>query len=301
MASPMMTEPLERVQVWLWAARPKTLAAAVAPVLVGTAMAVEAGVTHAGAAVGALLGAILIQIGVNYHNDYSDYLQGADTEERVGPMRVTQAGLVTPATMRRATIAVFVAAVAVGGYLIYRGGWPILAIGGASIGAAVWYSAGRYSLAALGLADLFVFLFFGPVAVGGTYYVQALALPWEVVVAGAGPGLLSVGILLVNNIRDVQQDRAAGKQTLVVRFGRRFGIMLYTFCVVGALFLPVPLTLWMGGTLSAMAPLLLLPFAVRPIRTLAATSDPEQINALLGATGRLLVLWAIFFAVGWNL
>lgn len=296
-----MTQGVAQASVWVWAARPKTLGAAIAPVFVGTAMAIEAGQGHVLAAIFAFLGAVLIQVGVNYHNDYHDYLQGADTEDRVGPLRVTQAGLVAPETMRRATIAVFVAAVTVGGYLIYRGGWPILGIGLGSIGAAVWYSAGRYSLATLGLADLFVFLFFGPVAVGGTYYVQALALPWEVVVAGIGPGLLSVGILLVNNVRDVAQDRAAGKRTLVVRLGRRFGVSLYAVCVIGALLLPVAIVLWLGQHHWSMATLLLLPLALKHIRTLAATADPHTLNPLLGATGRLLVLWAVLFSAGWIL
>jgi 1,4-dihydroxy-2-naphthoate octaprenyltransferase len=293
-----------RTRVWIWAARPKTLGAAVAPVLVGTGMAVEAGAWHPLSAFLALLGAVLIQIGVNYHNDYADYVQGADTEDRVGPLRVTQAGLVAPKTMRRATIVVFGLAVLSGLYLIYRGGWPILAVGIASIGAAVWYTAGRYSLAALGLADLFVFVFFGPVAVGGTYYVQALSLSPEVLVAGAGPGLLSIAILLVNNVRDVAEDREAGKRTLVVRFGRRFGVVAYGTCVVGALLLSKVLAFGLIGTetrLWAVAPLLLLPLAVRPIRTMAATTDPEQLNPLLGATGRILLLWAVLFTVGWNL
>ena len=293
-----------QVRVWLWAARPKTLGAAVAPVLVGTGMAVEAGAWHLLSATLALIGAMLIQIGVNYHNDYYDYLQGADTEDRVGPLRVTQAGLVAPETMRRATISVFGLAVVSGVYLIVRGGWPILVVGLASIGAAIWYTAGSYSLAALGLADLFVFVFFGPVAVGGTYYVQALALPPEVLVAGAGPGLLSIGILLVNNVRDVAQDREAGKRTLVVRFGRRFGVAAYGVCLVGALLLPVVLAVGPFGAGShpwAAAPVVLLPLAVGPIRTMASTTDPEQLNPLLGATGRILLLWAILFTIGWNL
>lgn len=295
---------LDGVRVWVWAARPKTLGAAVAPVLVGTGMAVEAGVWHPWAALLALVGALLIQVGVNYHNDYADYVQGADTEERVGPLRVTQAGLVAPETMWRATVLVFGLAVLSGLYLIVRGGWPILVVGLASIGAAVWYTAGSYSLAALGLADLFVFVFFGPVAVGGTYYVQALSLPLEVLVAGAGPGLLSIAILLVNNVRDVAQDREANKRTLVVRFGRRFGIVAYGVCVGGALLLAALLAGGLFGTDAhpwAAAPLALLPLAIRPIRTMAATTDPERLNPLLGATGRILLLWAILFTVGWNL
>ena len=297
-------QEVSQARVWLWAARPKTLGAAVAPVLVGTGMAVEADAWHLLSAALALAGAMLIQVGVNYHNDYADYVQGADTQDRVGPLRVTQAGLVAPQTMRRATILVFGLAVMTGLYLIVRGGWPIFAVGVASIGAAIWYTAGRYSLAALGLADIFVFVFFGPVAVGGTYYVQALSLPPEVLVAGAGPGLLSIAILLVNNVRDVAEDRRAGKRTLVVRFGRRFGIAAYGGCMVGALLLAGLLATGVLGTRPhpwAALPLGLLPLTFGPIRRMSETTDPEKLNPLLGATGRLLMLWALLFAVGWNL
>lgn len=294
---------LEGIQVWIWAARPKTLGAAVAPVVVGTGMAMEAGAWHLLSSILALIGALLIQIGVNFHNDYSDYLKGADTEDRVGPLRVTQAGLVGPETMQRATFLVFGAATVSGLYLIYRGGWPILLIGGASIAAAIWYTAGTYSLSDLGLADLFVFVFFGPVAVGGTYYVQALSLPTEVLVAGAGPGLLSTAILLVNNVRDVSQDREAGKKTLVVRFGRSFGVVAYGICTMGALALPVVLAfggIGDGGRPWASAPVLLFPLLVRPIRIMASADNPEQLNSLLADTGRILILWAVLFVIGWN-
>lgn len=290
--------------MWIWAARPKTLAAAVAPVVVGGGMAVEAGAWHAVSAILALVGALLIQVGVNFHNDYADYLKGADTEDRVGPLRVTQAGLVAPGTMRRATFLVFGAAVIAGLYLIYRGGWPILVVGVASIAAAVWYTAGPYSLADLGLADLFVFVFFGPVAVAGTYYVQALALPVEVLIAGVGPGLLSVAVLLVNNVRDVAEDREAEKRTLVVRFGRSFGVAVYGACLGAALILPVGLAFGLVGEGAhpwAATPVLLVPLAVRPLRTLASTRNPEKLNPLLADTGRILVLWALLFAIGWNL
>jgi 1,4-dihydroxy-2-naphthoate octaprenyltransferase len=292
---------LDRLRVWILAGRPKTLGAAVAPVVVGSAMALEAGAAHPLSAGLALLSAILIQVGVNYHNDYADYLQGADTDDRVGPMRVTQAGLVAPETRRRATILVFAGAVGAGGYLISRGGWPVLVIGVASIATAVWYTAGRYSLAALGLADLAVFVFFGPVAVAGTYYVQALACPPEVIVAGAGPGLFSVGILLVNNVRDIADDRASGKRTLVVRLGRGVGVRLYATCLLAALVLPVGLVVWTGDHPWILATLLLLPLAVGSIRTMLRTTDPERLNPLLAQTGRLLVLWALVFSLGWNL
>jgi len=285
---------------WIQAARPKTLGAAVAPVVVGTAMAMEAGGLHPMSAVLALLSAILIQVGVNYHNDYNDFLKGTDTDDRVGPQRVTQAGLVEPETMRAATIAVFAGAVLAGGYLIWRGGWPILAIGIASLVSAIWYTGGRYSLAYMGMADVFVFLFFGPVAVGGTYYVQTLTISRDVILAGAGPGLLAVAILLVNNIRDVEGDRSARKRTLVVRLGRSAGVAFYAVCLITAAVVPVILYLLNGSHPWAMMTLLILAPGLGPIRTLRSTTQPEALNPLLGATGRLLVLWSILFSVGWN-
>ena len=288
------------LSTWIQAARPKTLGAAVAPVLVGTAMAWATGDVHVVAAILALVSAVFIQVGVNYHNDYHDFLKGTDTEERVGPQRVTQAGLVDADTMRNATIGVFGVAVAAGSYLMWRGGWPIVAVGVSSIVSALWYTGGRYSLAYMGAADLFVFIFFGPVAVGGTYYVQALMLPWEVVAAGMAPGLLAVALLLINNIRDVKGDRHARKRTLVVRLGRQAGVVFYGFCVVAAGLVPVGLFVATGEHPWAMLTVLIVPMGLPPLRTLAATTDPAELNPLLGATGRLLVLWAILFSVGWN-
>lgn len=291
--------PTTRWGVWLAAARPKTLGAAIAPVVVGTAMAWEAGGFHPLAAVCALLGAIFIQVGTNFSNDYVDYLKGADTEDRKGPLRVTQAGLVDPATMRRATGLVFGLAVAAGAFLIWRGGWPILLVGVLSIASGILYTAGRYSLAYTGLADLFVLIFFGPVAVGGTYYVQALALPMPVVIAGVGPGLLAVAILLVNNIRDVEEDRAAGKRTLIARTSRTFGVVLYVVCVVGALGVAAYLA-FRFGHLPVLATGIVLPLAVPVVRTLAREQAAVALNPLLGATGRLLLLYSILFAIGWT-
>ncbi|MFQ5571901.1 MAG: 1,4-dihydroxy-2-naphthoate polyprenyltransferase [Rhodothermales bacterium] len=287
------------LQIWTLAARPKTLGAAVAPVLVGTAMAWEAGGFHALAACCALLGAVLIQIGTNFSNDYVDYLKGADTGERKGPLRVTQAGLVTPSTMKRATIAVFALAFLVGLYLIWRGGWPILLIGVLSIISGVLYTVGRYSLAYLGLADLFVLIFFGPVAVGGTYYVQALEIDLMVLAVGLAPGLLSTAILLVNNIRDVEEDRQAGKKTIVVRTGTSFGIGLYVFCVAVAVLIPVGIFLGTGQHPGAMSVLLVVPLAVPIVKKLRAESNPTALNPLLGATGRLLLIYSLLFSIGW--
>ena len=298
---------LSPVRLWALAARPKTLPAAVAPVLVGTAIAVEAGVFHALAAACAMLGAVLIQIGTNYANDYHDFLKGADTADRKGPMRVTQAGLVRPEATRNAAVVAFALAVAAGTYLMIRGGWPIIAIGAASILCGWLYTAGRYALAYIGLADLFVLVFFGPVAVAGTFYVQAVGAPgaalWPVAAAaGLGPGLLATAILLANNVRDVDEDRAAGKRTLVVRFGREAGVTLYAACISGAVAVPAALALWMRGYVWVLLASLAASVLGRPlVRTLRRTADPAVLNPLLGKTALLLLVYSVLFAVGWLL
>lgn len=283
------------------AVRPKTLGAAIAPVVVGTAMAFEAGAFHAPSAVCALLGAMLIQVGTNFSNDYLDFLKGADRASRQGPTRATQAGWVSVSAMRRATGLAFVLAFASGLYLIWRGGWPVLVVGMCSIAAGIWYTAGRWSLAYLGLADLFVLVFFGPVAVGGTYYVQALALEAPVLVAGLAPGFLATGILLVNNLRDREEDARAQKKTIVVRFGRRAGRWLYAACVAGAALVPVVLVLWTGTHLGVLAALGVAAAALPLARRLWQTTDPHVLNPLLGRTARLLVAYSLVFSIGWNL
>lgn len=302
---PFPHSPIPRPKVWLLAARPRTLPAALAPVLLGIALAVEAGASHGWAALCALLGALLIQIGTNFANDYQDFLKGADTEERKGPLRVTQAGLVSPEAVKRATVVAFALAVAAGTYLMIRGGWPIVAIGALSILCGVLYTGGRYSLAYLGIADLFVLVFFGPVAVAGTFYVQAVGdaaalgrLP-EAIVAGLGPGLLAVAILLANNVRDVREDRAANKRTLVVRLGRSFGVGLYAFCFLAAAAVPVALWLWTGAHPWAMLAALVLPLGLRNARTLHETEDYARIGPVLGKTGQLLLAYSLLFAAGW--
>lgn len=287
------------LQTWLLAARPKTLWAAVSPVIVGTAIAIADGALHVPSALLALLGAILIQVGTNYSNDYHDFLKGADTAARKGPLRATQAGLVAPQSMRRAAIITFALAVIAGLYLIYRGGLPILAIGLLSVASGIWYTAGRYSLAYLGLADVFVLVFFGPVAVGGTYFVQALTITPEVLLAGVGPGALAVAILLVNNIRDVEEDRAASKRTLVVRLGREAGIVLYGFMLATAAVVPVLLMVLMNAPLTV---LLASPVAAAgwPVmRTLRTQHDAVRLNPMLGRTSQLLFGYSLVLSLGW--
>lgn len=290
-----------RFATWLLATRPKTLLAACAPVIVGAALAYRDDVVHVVAVVCALLSAVFIQIGTNFFNDYADHKKGADTDERLGPLRATQAGLVTPAEMKTAAAVAFAIAVLFGSVLMWRGGLPIIIIGILSVTAGYLYSATRFALAYTGLADVFVLIFFGPVAVGGTYYVQALTVTPEVIVAGFAPGLLSMAILLVNNIRDVDQDRAAHKRTLVVRFGRRFGVLLYVACVTLATLVPLILHVRYGGTLAALAAMLILPLAVPLFRRLSTSLDGALLNNTLAATARLLLLYSVVFAIGWNL
>ncbi len=290
-----------RLHVWLVASRPRTLFAALAPLVVGTALAWRDGGFHLPAALAAFVSALLIQVGTNFSNDYVDFLRGADTSDRKGPLRVTQAGLVSPRAMKRATVGVFALAFAVGLYLVWRGGWPVLAIGVAAIALGALYTGGRYALAYTGLADVVVLVFFGPVAVGGTYYVQTLALTPEAVVAGLGPGLLSMALLVVNNLRDVDEDRAAGKKTLIVRWGPRWGRGLYAASTVGALLTPLVQVFGFGATaMLAIIPAGLFPHARRALRRVREGQGRALLPAL-GETSALLMGYGLLFALAFAL
>jgi len=227
------------IKTWLMAFRPKTLSASIAPVFIGTAMAFGDGIQHFPTAFICLLAALAIQIGTNIANDYYDFKKGTDTAERIGPKRVTQAGLIDPSTMRFAFILSFSIAALLSVWLIYRGGLPIAIIAILSIISGIFYTAGPRPLGYIGLGDLFVLIFFGPVAVAGTYYVQSLEMNMAVILAGLAPGLLSVAILTINNLRDINSDRNAGKKTLAVRFGRSFTISEYLFAIMAASLVPV--------------------------------------------------------------
>ena len=289
------------VTIWVEAARPKTLWAAVSPVLLGIGIAVGQGWFHAPSALLALLGALLIQVATNFHNDVADFEKGADRDDRLGPRRLVAEGLLTAQTMRIATFVTFGLAVVSGVYLMIRGGVPIVIIGFASILFGLAYTGGRYSLAYLGIADLFVFLFFGPVAVAGTVYVQQLAWPTWVWLAGAAPGLLCVNILLVNNIRDRVQDAESGKRTLIVRFGRGFGLGFYLVNIVGAGI--IPLWLWQQAEAPSgvLLSLLALPLALVTWQRIRKIPESEagRLNPHLGATARVLLVHSILFALGW--
>ena len=282
---------------WFLATRPKTLPAALAPVMVGTALAVADGRFSFYPAIAALAGALLLQIGVNLANDYFDYIKGIDTEERLGPMRVTQSGLISPTTVRRGMLLTFALVMLVGVYLIYVAGWPLLVVGVAAIASALAYSGGRFPLASAGLGDLFVFLFFGLVAVSGTYYVQALSLSTMVVVASIPVGFLITAIIVVNNLRDIDTDRAAGKLTLAVRLGRKWSCREYVMLVVGAYVFPLYYGLSEGGSLWILLPLLSLPAAFSLVIKIYRTSGSEM-NVLLARTALLSLVFCFLFALG---
>ncbi len=278
------------------ASRPPTLAAAVVPVAVGAACAAALGGLRWGPTLAALLGAVWIQIGANFANDVFDYEKGADAGERLGPTRAAQAGLLTPARMRRGMGVAFAAAGLCGLYLTTVAGWPIVAIGVASIVCAIAYTGGPYPLGYHGLGDVFVLLFFGFVAVCGTAYVNLGAVPALAWWAAVPVGCLSTNILVVNNVRDRRGDRAAGKGTLVARFGRRAGEAEYALLL--AVSYLVPLGLFRGaGRPWILLPLATLPFAGVLLRQLLER-EGRPLNATLVGTARLLVLFGGLFAAG---
>ncbi len=292
---------MKSTEKWLLAARPKTLWASVAPVLVGTAIAYGDGLHHWPSAFIALVCAVLIQIGTNFANDYFDYQKGADTAERQGPLRLTQAGLVTPQAMKRATALVFLMACIGALSLIMRGGLPIILIGALCILSGILYTGGPYPYGYHGLGDLICMVFFGPVAVGGTYYVQALEIHPLVVVAGLGPGLLITAILTVNNLRDIEDDRKVGKRTLAVCFGKTFTRWEYTLLVVLGASIPVLLYLNTGQRISSLLTLLVIPLAWPAFKTLRARTDGPALNPALAYTARLPLIYSALFTVGWLL
>lgn len=285
-------------EIWLGAARPRTLPAAVAPVVAAAALAWHDGGFAAAPAALCLGFALLVQIGTNFANDYYDFVKGADTAARVGPRRAVAAGLVSPATMKRAMIATFAAAFAVGLGLIAWGGPWLLAVGVASILCGVAYTGGPFPLAYHGLGDVFVFLFFGLVAVGGTYFVQAGRVTLDAVLVGAAIGALAANILVVNNYRDVETDAAAGKRTLVVRLGRSAARAQFAGSLLLAAAVPVALATARGFSPWVLLPLGLLPVAWGHARRLRESKTPGELIALLGDTGKLLAGYAGLLAVG---
>jgi 1,4-dihydroxy-2-naphthoate octaprenyltransferase len=286
------------LRVWIDATRPRTLPAAVAPVLVGTALAWSAGSAKWPAAAVCLGFALLVQVGTNFANDYYDFVKGADTADRVGPRRAVASGLVAPGVMRAAMITVFAAAFALGLTLLAYGGWPLLVIGVASIACGVAYTGGPYPLAYHGLGDLFVFIFFGLVATGATAFVQTGEWSAAAFVAGAGVGALATNILVANNYRDVETDAKAGKRTLLVRWGRSYGRGQFAFAHALAVVVPLALVLLeaAAGWAALVVTFVAAAVAMRQGSRLAAVKAPADCIALLGATGRWLALYGLLLA-----
>ena len=284
--------------LWLLAVRLRTLPAAVAPVLVGTALAASEDEFRLLPFVAALVGSIFIQIGTNLSNDYSDARRGADTEDRLGPVRVTAGGLMPPKRVLVGTYVAFGIAVAAGLYLAAVAGWELLVVGAASILAGVLYTGGPRPYGYEGLGELFVFVFFGVVAVVGSYYVQTEELRWEAFALAAPVGLLASAILVVNNVRDIETDRRAGKRTLAVKLGRDRARILFMAMVILAF--AAPAATWACGGLSAWLLLTLaaLPLAPPLIETVSSRTDGPALNGALAGAARLLAVFSLLLSAG---
>ena len=287
---------IEPARAWLLASRPRTLPAALAPIIVGSALAFDAGALHPPSMCAALAVALLLQVAANLANDAFDHARGTDDAGRLGPLRVTQQGLLSYRQVLAGTALVTALAVVVGGYLVYRGGWPVLLIGVAAILAMLAYTGGPLPLGYHGLGEVAVFIFFGLIGVAGSYYVQALALPADALLLSLPVGALIVAILVVNNLRDIETDARAGKRTLAVRLGARASVIEYASLIAGAyLLLPV---FWVldAPTLWWLMPWLSLPLAVRLVRAIGHERG-RPLNRRLAQTAQLALLFAILLAV----
>ena len=292
------------MRMWLMAARLRTLPAAVAPVLVGTSIAVTRDVFRPGAFIAALLGAILIQVGTNLSNDYSDARRGADTEERLGPMRVTAGGLVPPKTVLLWTYLTFGAAALCGVYLVVVAGWELLVLGVLSILAGVLYTGGPRPYGYEGLGEVFVFLFFGIVAVAGSAFAQLESWPWESFALAGPVGLLVTAILVVNNIRDMDTDRRAGKRTLAVRLGRERARFEYAALMAVGFLVLLPIAaieIADSGSASALwwlLPWLTAPLAVKLVGVVRTRVDGPTLNGALARTAGLQLVFCVLLTAG---
>ena len=292
-----MSSPVSPLKAWFLATRPRTLVAGVVPVAVGSGLAYRDHVFALFPAIAALVGALFIQVGTNLVNDYFDFKRGADTIDRLGPPRATQQGWLSPRAVFTGAMVCFGLAFVVGLYLVWVAGWPLVVIGLTSLAAGYAYTGGPFPLAYNGLGDVFVLVFFGFVAVGGTYFVQAHSVNATALLAAVPVGLLGVALLAVNNTRDEKTDAAAGKKTLVVRFGAKFGKAQYVSClVVSAL---VPVGLWLSGTATPFVMLswLALPLSGPPLKLLF-TQKGAVLNAALAGTARLQLIFGLLFAAG---
>jgi 1,4-dihydroxy-2-naphthoate octaprenyltransferase len=282
---------------WGLAIRLRTLPAAAAGVITGSALAWRDGHFRLDAALACLLTALLLQIGSNLANDVFDYERGTDTPDRLGPVRVTQAGLLTPAQVKLGMFVVFGLAALLGLYLAWLGGWPIIILGIAAILSAIAYTGGPFPLGYYGLGDLFVFIFFGLASVAGTYYVQAKSISAAAWWMAIPPGLIITAILVVNNLRDLENDRKAGKRTLAVMLGEKASKTEYLICMI-ADYLTIPFAALLGVVpWLSMLTWLSLPLAIRTMKVVL-TQKGRPLNAALAGTGQVALLFSILFAIG---
>ena len=281
---------------WILASRLRTLPAAISPVLVGVSLAIHDGEFKPFIAFMTLLAAVLIQIGANFSNDVYDFLKGSDQEDRLGPTRATQSGLISPENMKKGMCLVFAMAICVGFYLASIGGWPIVWIGLASIASAIAYTGGPYPLGYHGWGDVFVFIFFGIIAVPGTYYLQSGIVSYDSILLGIPLGALSTAILIVNNLRDADTDIKSDKRTLAVRLGKPFVKIEYIVMMVIAFATPIYI-LQFWDEFSLYIILFLLPISIQHIQSLY-TKTGEALNEVLVDTAKFLFHFSLLLSIG---
>jgi len=292
-----MTQEISKTRAWILAARPKTLPAASVAVFVGSALAIRTHKFSFVASLFCLLCSFLIQIGTNFANDLFDHLKGSDTPDRVGPMRLLSSGHIAPREMKVALWVTFGLAFLLGMYLVYIGGMPILIVGVLSIISGIVYTAGPYPLAYNGLGDLFSFVFFGVVGTVGTYYVNTLEISRLAFVASVPVGSLITAILVVNNYRDIAQDRAANKNTLAVTFGKKFSRIEYRTFIFVSFLTPLALYHFFDFSYWVFLPVITVPLAVKMIRLLS-TLEGQALNKLLAITAAFSAIFGLLFAIG---
>ncbi len=282
---------------WLLAVRIKTLPAAISPVILGSALAFHDGYFYLFIFIMTLLAAVLIQIGANFANDVYDFEKGSDREDRLGPIRATQSGLISSKKMKQAMWFVFFLSICIGIYLSVIGGWPIVIIGITSIVAGIAYTGGPYPLGYHGFGDLFVFIFFGLIAVPGTYYLQIGIINELSLYMGVIMGMLSTAILVVNNLRDAETDKLSGKKTLVVCLGKTFAKIQYSILVLLPFLCPIYIWWNFENELSLLLTIFAFPlsfFLIKEVCTLAG----RDLNPVLARTARLLFIFTILFSTG---
>ncbi|HRI47406.1 MAG TPA: 1,4-dihydroxy-2-naphthoate polyprenyltransferase [Ignavibacteriaceae bacterium] len=292
-----MNKELSNIKIWSIASRPKTLLAAFVPVMVGSSLAYVQNSFKPVSAIIALVCAILIQIATNFTNDLYDFLKGADTKKRVGPTRVLNAGLVSPSQMKLAIFLTFGLAFILGLYLVFQTGYIILLVGIVSIIAGLAYTAGPYPLAYNGLGDVFVFLFFGFVGTVGTYYVQVLSVNGMALLSSIPVGALITNILVVNNYRDIDQDKIAEKNTLAVILGKAFSKFEYIFLLISSFIIPVLFYMYYEISIWIFLPFLTLPLAYKLVYMLFKYTG-EELNKTLELTAKFSAIFGLLFSLG---